>query len=105
LEEIKKNISEEIFEDNLFENIHREIIWLLKDTFTRFLESEEYKNRSLLKPKPVEESFGRRSLSNIFGKLTSSSPKKSSQLKSSGSGRRRNFVTDETSTNFEGFSM
>jgi hypothetical protein len=105
LEEIKKNILQEIFEETLFENIYREIIWLLKDTFGRFLESEEYKNRCLLKVKPAEETLGRRSLSNIFGKLTSSPKKKNSLPKSSSQGKRRNYTETETSTNFEGFSM
>eukprot|EP01080_Neovahlkampfia_damariscottae_P011445 gene11445-4610_t len=82
LASIVENLEKKNHKDNLFEEIQREICWLLRDTFKRFKESEIYKNYfTSSKTEEEEEKRGidrvRYSVANIFGGLKRrSSPKR-----------------------------
>jgi hypothetical protein len=81
------------FKEDLFEELCQDMIWLLRDTFKRFLDSQEYKN--IAQSLEIKETKSeRKSLSNIFGIIMSpSSPKRPSTPKSS---KRKNYQEMET---------
>jgi hypothetical protein len=88
LSNVRKNFELKEFKDDLFGELCQEIIWLLKDTFKRFLDSEELIN--YIQTQQMKEiKHERKSKSNIFGNILSpSSPKRPSTPKSS---KRRNY--------------
>jgi C-terminal processing protease CtpA/Prc len=106
LDVIKQKIENKEIDSTLFEEALKEIQWLMKDCFTRFLESEEYRNFKINKNFKKEKlkrdiNVERKSFANIFGKLTNSSPtRKSPQKKST---RRMNTV--ETSIFIENYTL
>jgi C-terminal processing protease CtpA/Prc len=106
LDLIKQKIDNQDIDSTLFEEVLKEIHWLLKDSFARFLESEEYRNfkinKSFKKDKIKREiNVDRKSFANIFGRLTNSSPTRKSPQKKS----KRRVDSPETTILVENYSL
>jgi C-terminal processing protease CtpA/Prc len=104
LDLIKQKIESKDLDSTLFEEVLKEIHWLLKDSFARFLESEEYRNFKInknFKKDKREINTERKSFANIFGRLTNSSPTRKSPLKKS----KRRVDSPETTILVENYTL